>query len=62
VHASSVYLSAQVLKTGVVLADLPGRNSPKVIGYEVLIKKLKIRLARYQFSKSTSNADISHEV
>lgn len=56
-----VYLSAQVLKTGIVLADLPGTvHLSKSFDAERLTEDP--RAARHQPGKSASNTNIPHEV
>ena len=60
---TSIYLDAQVLKTGLILADLPGRRSrPLTVhspGSELIHM---VRSPRYQPRQSTSHRKVSHEV
>lgn len=54
-----VYLDAEVLKTGVVLADLPGITSVTVCYHWLMCR---YRFTRYQFGACSSNTEILAEL
>lgn len=61
VNKYSIYLNSKVLKTGLVLADLPGKSIPMTIVYGSIIDVSK-RTAGYKLGKSESNTGLYPEM